>query len=394
MKLEFTPCQRDDQAAFRSFASRHIAPYADEFDRQERIPGEVVEKIAAEGLLGSILPGQWGGRGLDMMTYGLLNEEIGRACSSVRSLLTVHDMVAFAILKWGGSQQREWWLRRMARGEVIGAFAVTEAAVGSDPKSVETTARSVDECYVLNGEKKWISFGQIADLFLVLTTCDGRPTTFLVERDRPGVSVRPISGMLGTRASMLALVTFENCEIPKTNLLGRVGFGLLSAIATALGLGRYSVAWGCVGIAQACLEACITYTSRRRQNGVLIGKYQLIQEMMSNMMTDTRAARLLCCQAGYLKDTADPDEIMATFMAKYFGSKTAMKAALDAVQIHGANGCGGDFPVQRYLRDAKVMEIIEGSHQIQQITIADFGYQEHARRFQEQARFDELLAVG
>lgn len=390
MKLEFTPRQKDARAAFRSFASRHIAPFAEEFDRQERIPCETVKKLAAEGLLGSILPDQWGGRALDMITYGLLNEEIGRACSSVRSLLTVHDMVAFAILKWGNRQQRQSWLPKMAAGEVIGGFAVTEAAAGSDPKSVATTARAAGNSYLLYGEKKWISFGQIAGLFLVLAALDGRPAAFLVERDRPGVSVRPISGLLGTRASMLAVVNFDNCEVPATNLVGRAGFGLVSTILTALGLGRYSVGWGCVGIAQACVEASIDYAGRRAQYGALIREHQLIREMVSNMMTEASAARLLCCQAGYLKDAGDPREVAATFMAKYFASRAAMKAALDAVQIHGANGCGSEFPVQRYLRDAKVMEIIEGSNQIQQVTIADFGYQEHAGRH----RFDQASAAG
>jgi alkylation response protein AidB-like acyl-CoA dehydrogenase len=178
---------------------------------------------------------------------------------------------------------------------------------------------------------------------------------------------------------MVAQINFQQCEIPRENLIGREGFGFVSVILTALDLGRYSVAWGSVGIAQACLDACVLYAGHRRQFGAFLKEHQLIQEMIAEMATNLKAARLLCYQAGRLKQAGDSRGIMETFVAKYFASRAAMRAAVDAVQIHGANGCSGEYPVQRYLRDAKVMEVIEGSNQIQQILIAEYAFQERAQ---------------
>jgi glutaryl-CoA dehydrogenase (non-decarboxylating) len=376
MEIESTR-QQAAQADFNRFANDEIAPQAGRADREERLSPETIRKLAEHGYLGSILPREWGGRGLDWTTYGLLHEEIGRSCSSVRSLITVHDMVALAILKWGSERQRKSFLPALARGELIGAFAVSEPRVGSDAGSIETTAERLNGSYILNGAKRWITAGQIADLMLVLARYEGRPTAFLVERGRPGLSAEPIFGLLGLRASMAAQLRFEQCEIPAENLLGRAGFGLISVVLTALGLGRYSVAWGCVGIVRACLDACLRYTSQRRQFGSLLNEHQLIQEMIAEMTTNLKAARLLCSEAGYLKQSGEPREVMETFVAKYFASRAAMRAATDAVQIHGANGCSGEYPVQRYLRDAKVMEVIEGSHQISQLLIAKSAFQEY-----------------
>lgn len=226
----------------------------------------------------------------------------------------------------------------------------------------------------INGRKKWITYGQIADLFLVFAQYEGKPTAFLVERDRPGLTIRPLRGILGTKASMLAELHFDECEIPRDNLLGAVGFGFTAVGSSALDWGRYSVACGCVGIAQACLEASLEYSSKRKQFGVYIKEHQLIRRMITNIVTNVEAARLMCYQAGYLKDSGDPEAAMAAFKAKYFASVIANQVAQDAVQIHGANGCSDGYPVERYLRDAKVMEIIEGSSQIQQLIIAKDAY--------------------
>lgn len=380
MEIKLTQQQKAAQASFRRFATTEIAPYAEIADREERLPQEVLQKIIEHGYLGAILPQEWGGREMDPITFGLLHEEIGRVCSSVRSLMTVHDMVALAILKWGNEEQRNALLPGLANGKLIAAFAVSEPNVGSDAKNIETSAERSNGSYILNGTKKWITAGQIADVYLVLARSEGVPTTFLVERDRPGVSVRPVSGLLGVRASMTAEVSFRQCAVPPKNLIGRPGFGLMSVALTALGLGRYSVAWGSVGIAQACLDACIRYAGHRRQFGSLLKEYQLIQEMITEMAVNLKAARLLCYQAGCLKKSGDQREIMETFVAKYFASRSAMRAASDAVQIHGANGCSSEYPVQRYLRDAKIMEIIEGSNQIQQILISDYSFQEYEQR--------------
>lgn len=375
MRIELTDQQIADQRAFRDFADQEIVPYADQFDREERIPPELIRALAQRGFLGMVVPKESGGSGTDMITFGLLNEELGRGCSSVRSLLTVHSMVAYAIHKWGSKRHKETWLPRLIPAERIGAFALSEPNIGSDAKSVETTAQLDGERYLLNGRKKWITFGQIADLFLIFAQLEGKPSAFLVERDSPGLATKPISGLLGTRASMLAELHLENCEIPKANLIGGVGFGLATIATSALDIGRYSVACGSVGIAQACLEASVEYSKTRKQFGSYLKDHQLIRHMITDMLTNVKAARLLCYQAGYLKDIGAPSTVMETLIAKYFASTTAVKAASDAVQIHGANGCSADYPVQRYLRDAKVMEIIEGSNQIQQILIAKYAYE-------------------
>jgi glutaryl-CoA dehydrogenase (non-decarboxylating) len=384
MKLDLSPEQEANHVSFRLFAKEHIASHAAAHDREQRVSSKVVEAIAAAGYLGSFLPAEYGGRGFDMISYGLLHEELGKACSSIRCLLTVHDMVALAIQRWGSEWQRAKWLPRLTRGETIGAFAVSEPNAGSDVNGIETTAECTSEHYVLNGTKRWITFGQIADLFLVLAKSGGKATTFLVERDTPGFEITRVSGMLGMRGAMLAQLTMKDCRVSKENLVAREGFGLSSVVFTALGLGRYTIAWGSVAIAQACLDACLRYASTRKQFKVFLREHQLIQKMISEMTSNTNAARLLCYQAGYLKDANDPGEVMATFVAKYFASTIAMKAATDAVQIHGANGCSSEYPVERYLRDAKIMEIIEGSSQIQEIMISKFAFQEYERQLLEE----------
>ena len=376
MKLELTPEQRAARAEFRAFVAAEIVPHAGRWDREEAIPMELVGMLRERNYLGSNVPREFEGLGRDMITYGLLTEEIARGCSSVRSLLTVSDMVAHGINRWGSREQRERYLPRMAKGELLGALALSEPNAGSDAKSVETQAVADGDEWVLNGRKKWTTFGQIAGLYLVLAQAEGKPTAFLVERETPGFTVRPLKGIVGTRASMLAELFLEDCRIPKGQILGRVGFGVSHVVAAALEHGRYSVAWGSVGIGQACLDASRSYAAERKQGGALIGDHQLIRAMIADMIVNVRAARLLCLRAGYLRDTSDPGSFMETMVAKYFASTMATKAANDTVQIHGANGLTEDYPVARYLRDSRDVEIIEGSTQIQQITIPLFDFQE------------------
>ena len=265
---------------------------------------------------------------------------------------------------------------QLATGKKLGAFALSEPDIGSDAKNIKTQVYEKDDGYILNGQKKWITYGQMADVFLVFAQYDGnKPLALLVEKDTPGLSITPIGGLLGTKASMLAKLNFEQCRVPKENKLGGLGFGFLGVATSALDLGRYSVACGSVGIGQACLEASLHYAAERKQFGVALKKHQLIRQMLANMITQVKAARLLCYQAGYLKDTAHPSASNETLVAKYFASTMANQVASDAVQIHGANGCSADYAVQRHFRDAKVMEIIEGSSQMQQLLIAATGYQ-------------------
>lgn len=237
-----------------------------------------------------MLPEEAGGAGMDLVSFGLLNEELGRGCSSVRSLLTVHSMVCRALFRWGSREQKERWLRPLASGQTVAAFALTEPEAGSDAQAVQTSAAADGDAYLLSGRKKWVSFGQVADLFLVFARCGEGPAAFLVERGAPGLRVEPISGMLGVRASMLAELHLSGCRVPRQNLLGGVGFGLSHVASAALDYGRYSVAWGCVGIAQACLEACLRYTGERRQFGAYLKDHQLIQRMIARMVTGVKAA--------------------------------------------------------------------------------------------------------
>lgn len=375
MDTELTQEQRAAQAAFQTFVDQQIMPLAEQIDRDERLPAELIAAMAREGYLGAVVPTAFGGSALDMISYGLLAEQLGRGSSSVNALLTVHSMCAFAIARWGSAAQKERWLPRLAAGQQIGAFALTEPQTGSDANSVETSALPDGDHYLLSGHKKWITFGQLADLFLVFGKSEGKLTIFFVERSTPGLTVTPISGMLGSRGSMLAELHFDSCRIPRTDVIAQGSFGFTSVLASVLNIGRYTVAWNCVGIAQACLEASLRYAAERKQFGVYLRDHQLIQQMLADMHTNLSAARLLCYRAGHLAMLNDPRMIMETMVAKYFASTMVNRVAYDAVQIHGANGCSSDFPVQRYLRDARIMEIIEGSSQIQQIAIAKYSYQ-------------------
>ncbi len=368
--MELTNEQQSLQNEVRAFVDEEIIPHASEYDRNQKFPLEIIQKISQKGYLGTLLPPEFGGRGLSMFEHAILNEEIGRGCSSVRSLLTVHGMLMIAVQKWGTEEQRDFWLKKLAVGNAIGAFALTEPNVGSDAKSIETNVILTDDEYVINGRKKWITFGQIADVFLVIAKLDGKPTAFLVEKNRPGLSIKPMSGLIGCRASGTAELIFQECRIPKANLIGNPGFGLSYVALNSLDYGRYSIACGAVGLGQACLEECLQYTRKRKQFGEPLRQHQLIQKMITEMVVNIEAGRLLCYNAGILKDHGEPDSIMETWNAKYFTTTMLQKITSDAIQIHGANGCSGEFLVERFYRDAKIMEIIEGTTQMHEILIA------------------------
>jgi alkylation response protein AidB-like acyl-CoA dehydrogenase len=259
----------------------------------------------------------------------------------------------------------------LASGEVIGAFALSEPNIGSDAYHVETTAAAQEDGYRITGKKKWTTYGQVADLCLTFAQLDDKPTAFLVERTSPGLAVEPLTGMLGTRAAMLAELTFDDCVVPQEGLLGRPGLGMQMVGAAALDLGRYSVAWGCLGIAQDCLAASVRRARRRKQFGKRLHSFQLIKQLVARMYADVSAAMLICVRAGRLRDASDPDSIIQTCLAKFIASTTCSRVASDAVQIYGAVGCSDESPVQRHFRDARITEIIEGSTQMQELMIAD-----------------------
>lgn len=369
MSFDLTAEQKDSRQSYRAFVDESILPHADQWDREQALPPEAFRALGAKSYLTPSLPAEFGGLGMDMVHYGLFSEEIGRGCASVRNLLGVQGMVAHSLLRFGSRAQKERWLPRIASGETVAAFALTEPGVGSDAKNVTLSATRSEGGYVLNGVKKWISFGMKAGIFLVIAQSGGGASAFLVERGTPGFSTSPITDLMGLRASMLGELRFGQCEIPAENLVGREGIGFAWIANTALDYGRYSTACGCVGLSQACLDASDRYSRERVQFGAPIREHQLVRQMLTNMRVNTQAARLLCHQAGYLRDEGSPEAIQSTLVAKYFASTTVSRAATDAVQIHGANGIGYGYPVQRFMRDAKVMEIIEGTTQIQQVFI-------------------------
>ena len=381
MKIKLSQQQQEARAEFKRFVDREIIPFADEFDRQESIPKTTIEKLARQGYFGALLPPKYGGTQMESIAYGFLNEEVARGSASLQSLLVVYGMVTSALLRWGSRSQKEFWLPKFATGEAVPGFCLSEVNAGSDTQGMETTAIPSDGGYLLRGHKRWSSYGQIADVFLVFARCEGQPTAFLVERDRPGLSLKPISGMVGMKSAMLAQVFLEDCWIPSGNRVGQPGFGLSYIAYTALDTARYNVAWGSVGIARAALEACLEYTNERQQFGDRLKEYQLIQQMITEMVVKTKAARLLCYQAGYLREIGAPESIMETLIAKYFASTAVTKITTDAVQVHGAYGCSGESPVQRYWRDAKIMEIVEGSTQLLQTMIPEYGEREYRQQW-------------
>ncbi|MEX2601912.1 MAG: acyl-CoA dehydrogenase family protein [Balneolaceae bacterium] len=378
MDFELTAEQQSAKDRFREWVDRNIVPVADEHDASEETPPELIANMASAGFLGGVISPEYGGGGMDALTWGLLCEQVGRGSASLLSLLTVHGMVSQVISRWGSDQQRKKWLPKLASGEVVGAFGLSEPKHGSDAGNIESEASLQEEgYYLLNGEKRWISYGMTATLFLIFAKADGKMTAFLVERNMEGFRSEPIRGMLGFRAAGLARLVLKDIKVPAENVVGKPGFGFSHIASTALDLGRYCIAWGCTGLSQAALDAALDYSGERKQFGKQLNEHQLIQEMLSDMIVNTKAARLMCYHAAFLKESGEPSMLLETSAVKYYTSRVAVSSANSAIQIHGANGFSSDYPVQRYYRDAKIMEVIEGSSQIQQIIIARSGYQQH-----------------
>ncbi len=363
---------------FAAFVDEHVVPRAAWMHREEHTPEDLVRRLGHEGLLGLNVPVEHGGAGADDLTLGLLAESLGRGCSSVRSLLTVHSMVCHVLTCWGTPAQRDRWLPLLAAGEFVAAFALSEPDVGSDACSVATRVRHERDEVVLTGVKAWTTYGTRADVLLVIGCAEDGPVAVLVERNRPGVRVTPIPGLVGIRASMTAEVVLDEVRVPADQVLGRWGRGVLQVAGTALDLGRFTVAWGCVGLVEAAVRASAAYSRERTQFGVPIVEHQLVRRMLTDMATDHRTARLLCLDAARRRIAGDPTAPEVTSMAKYHAARVATRVTADAVQLHGANGCSADYSLQRLHGDAAVMEVIEGSTQLHQVRLADFAVREYA----------------
>lgn len=339
------------------------------------MPQEVVSLLAEKRLISGALPREAGGLGLSAIEFGHLCEEFGYVSSSLLALITVHTMVSMTVLRWASEANRQRWLPQLAAGTTIGAFALSEPDVGSDAKSVQTEVQLCGDTLRLSGRKRWISFGQLAGLYMVVAKYNGRSIGVLVPRDTPGLTVVPIRDMLCFRAAMLAELQFDDCRLPADSLVCNTDFSLSQFVGSALDHGRYCIGWGAAGLARACLEASLRYADTRIQFGKPLREHPPVQAMLADMLVQTTAAHLLCEEAARQRETAAPDSISTTLMAKYFASGVAARAAADAVQVHGANGCSADYSVQRYFRDAKAFELIEGSSQILQMVLAQHAYQ-------------------
>ena len=371
--FELTDEQRLVRDTAREFADNEIAPRARENDRSGRFDTELVQKLAEIGFIGPILPEEYGGRGIDYRTYGLIVEEIGRADSSARTVVSVNtSLVGSAIAKWGSEEQKQRFIPGICSGEALGCFGLTEPDTGSDAANLSTRAERIDGGWKISGQKQWISLGNVAAFALIFAQTDPELGhrglgAFLVPTDSPGFSASEIHGKLGLHASDTAELALDGVEVGDDALLGEIGDGFKVAM-TALDSGRFSVSAGCVGICQGCVDASTAYAKEREQFGRPIAAFQLVQAMIADMVVDTHAARGLVWKAGWLKDTGQPNTL-ETSVAKLFSTEAAIRSANTAIQVHGGSGYVDDHPVERYLRDARVTTLYEGTSQIQKLII-------------------------
>ena len=360
----------------RKFGQQEIVPGIQERDREAKSDRKVLEKMGEAGLLGVSIPAAYGGSGTDYISLGLVCEELERADTSARVVMSVHSgLHSLTLLQWGTEEQKRRWLPKLASGEKVGAFGLTEPNAGSDAANLRTTARKDGDSYLLNGEKTWISLADYADQFLViakLADSGDKPkfVAFIVDRDLAGFHSKPLKGKLGVRAGNTGQIFFEDMRVPADCLVGEEGDGFKIAMS-ALDHGRYTVASGAVGIITACLDACTAYSKQRTVQGEEIGRKQLVQQMIANMVAGRDIGRLLYYQVGWMKN-AGLRHTREVSMAKWQNCANAFKAANDAVEIHGAYGYSDEFPVERYFRNSRGAMIYEGTHEIHTIVQAEY----------------------
>jgi butyryl-CoA dehydrogenase len=373
MDFDLTDEQDLIRETARAFTDNEIVQRARENDRNEHFDLELVAMIANQGYLGAIVPREYGGAGLDYLTYGLIVEEIGRGDSAMRTVISVQtSLVCCAVLHWGTEEQKQRYLPRLCSGEWLGCFGLTEPDTGSDAGNQRTRARRTDAGWVINGAKMWISLGNHAKLALIFAQTDPDQGhrglgCFLVETDQPGFQPQAIHHKMGLRGSDTASISLDDVEVPDDGLLGEVGDGFKIAMSS-LDSGRYSVAAGCVGVCQGCVDASVSYAKQRIQFGRPIASFQLVQAMIADMAVDTEAARMLVWRAAHLKDTGKPSTT-ETSIAKLYATEAAVRSANTAIQVHGGSGYVDDHPVERYFRDVRVTTLYEGTSEIQKLII-------------------------
>ncbi|MGW8800380.1 acyl-CoA dehydrogenase family protein [Streptomyces sp. NPDC055775] len=373
MNLELSEEQEAVRQLAKDFVAREITPHVVEWDRAENVDRSIAKKLGSLGFLGLTVPEEYGGSGGDHLAYCLVTEELGRGDSSVRGIVSVSlGLVAKTIATWGDEEQKRQWLPPLTAGEAIGCFGLTEPGTGSDVGNLTTKAVRDGDSYVINGTKMFITNGTWADVVLLFARTGDTPghkgiSAFLVPTDTPGLTRRTIHGKLGLRGQATAEVVLEDVRVPATTLLGPEGKGFSIAMS-ALAKGRMSVAAGCVGIAQAALDAAVGYAGEREQFGKSIASYQLVQELISDIAVDVDAARLLTWRVADLIDRGE-DFATAASKAKLFASEAAVRAANNALQVFGGYGYIDEYPVGKLLRDARVMTLYEGTSQIQKLII-------------------------
>ena len=373
MDFSLSTRQQELRDRVRAFASRELAPKAKEIDRNARFPRENVKEMADHGLLGIPVPIEYGGSGMDMLSYCIALEEIAKACCTTATINLAHVFTAFSICLFGNAEQKGFHLTSMAKGERLGAFAITERTGGSDVVSIQTEAKAEGDGYVLNGEKSYITNAGQADLYVILASTDKTEgskglSAFILEKDRKGLSIGKTEDLIGMRGISNGQILLKDCSVPRENLIGSEGNGLKITLS-CIDRGRVATSAIGVGIAQAALEASINYSKKRLQFGKSLSEYQAIQFMIADMATGVQAARLLTHYAASLADK----EVRFTkeaSMAKLYSSEAALRAALDAVQIHGGYGLSREGPVERHVRDAKTLAIAEGTSEMQRMIIA------------------------
>jgi hypothetical protein len=372
LQFELTEEQRAIRALAREIAQGEIAPHIERWDREHAFPRALYTTFTQAGLMGLTIPERYGGAGADYVSYALAIEELARVDAGTATTLSVHLMIAAAILRLGSEAQRERYLPLLAGGDAIAAFALTEPDAGSDAAALRCTATREGDGYVLRGRKQWCTNGSYAALTMGMFRTGGAGSkgisAFLVDHDLPGIRVEKVTEKLGVRTSNTCDLAFDDMRVPASALLGEEGTGLNKAL-TALTTGRIGIASQAVGILAACLEASVKFARERIAFGKPIGAFEGISFKLAQMATDLDAARLLVLRAAALCDRGEPFAIEAS-KAKLFASTAARKHAAEAVQIHGGYGYTTEFPVERYYRDAKITEIYEGTSEIQQLVIA------------------------
>jgi glutaryl-CoA dehydrogenase (non-decarboxylating) len=366
----------------RAFAEAEILPFIREWDEKGEVHREVFAKMGEQGFLGAPIPERYGGGGMDYLSFALLCEELERVDTAFRVVQSVHvGLNSLALLQWGTEEQRQRWLVPQARGEKLATFGLTEPGAGTDAANLESTARRDGDVYRLNGQKIWISLADLADHFLVFASVDRSRgwrgiTAFMLERGMPGLTTGTLHGKLGIRAGNTGLINLDEVPVPLEHRIGEEGEGFLVAMS-AIDQGRFTVAAGSVGLAQACLDASLRYARERRTFGQEIGRHQLVQQMIARMAAGIDAGRLLVWRAGWLKNRGMRNT-RETSLAKWHATDHAVQSALDAIQIHGANGYSNEFPVERYLRNSKAAVMYEGTSQLHTIIQAEYalGYRE------------------